>query len=152
MDMDEAEFQNVSDELAIRDLVARYSDAVNRGDAEAWAETWAEDGRWVLGGQAHEGREKIVATWRTLMGFFEFVVQLPSHGIIEIDGDEATGRWTMNEIGRPKDGPGSATIAIYDDRYRRDAGTWRVLERRFQVLYTGPPDLSGRVFPYPAAG
>jgi uncharacterized protein (TIGR02246 family) len=147
--MDEAALRNLGDELAIRDLVARYSDAVNRRDETAWAATWAEDGRWYLGAQASEGREKIVTTWRTLMGLFEFVAQLPAHGIIEVDGDEATGRWTIQEIGRPKGGPGSSTIALYDDLYRRDAGDWRIVERRFQVLYTGPPDLSGQVFPYP---
>ena len=35
----------VQDELAIRQLIARYSDAVNRYDAEAWAATWAPDTR-----------------------------------------------------------------------------------------------------------
>jgi hypothetical protein len=83
-----------------------------------------------------------------LMELFEFVVQLPGHGIIELEGNEATGRWTLHEIGRPASGPGSATIAVYADRYRRDDVGWRFLERRFQVLYTGPPDLSGQVFPY----
>ena len=34
-----------ADQLAIRSLVARYCDAVNRYDAVAWAATWAQDGR-----------------------------------------------------------------------------------------------------------
>ena len=33
----------VADELAIRELVARYADAVARRDDDAWAATWTED-------------------------------------------------------------------------------------------------------------
>ena len=33
------------DDLAIRDLAARYIDAVNRDDTPAWAATWARGPR-----------------------------------------------------------------------------------------------------------
>ena len=39
---------NLEDELALRNLMARYVDAVNRYDADAWIATWAEDGVWNL--------------------------------------------------------------------------------------------------------
>ena len=39
---------NLQDELALRDLMARYVDAVNRSEAAAWGATWAEDGVWSL--------------------------------------------------------------------------------------------------------
>ena len=48
---------NVADDLAIRDLVYRYSDAVCRRDQVAWSATWAEDGVWQLPGAPRtEGR------------------------------------------------------------------------------------------------
>ena len=36
----------IEDELALRNLMGRYTDAVNRRDADAWIATWAEDGVW----------------------------------------------------------------------------------------------------------
>ena len=36
--------RNVADELALRELVTRYADAVCRRDAAAWGDTWAAEG------------------------------------------------------------------------------------------------------------
>ena len=38
----------MSDEYAIRQLVEKYADAVNRVDKEDWASTWCEDSEWDL--------------------------------------------------------------------------------------------------------
>ena len=40
----------MEDDLAIRELVYRYADAVCRRDETAWADTWAQDGLWSLPG------------------------------------------------------------------------------------------------------
>jgi ketosteroid isomerase-like protein len=142
-------FEAVADELAIRDLVACYADAVIRKDPVAWRETWAEDSTWIVGGQPTEGREAIVAQWNGLMSLFEFITQLPQHGRIEIDGDRATGRWYVNELGRPLGGEPNLTMGVYHDRYARLASGWRFQRRRFDLLYAGPPDLTGQTFPFP---
>jgi len=139
----------VADELAIRDLVAGYADAVIRNDPEAWSETWAEDATWIVGGQATEGREAILAQWNGLMSLFEFITQLPQHGRVEIAGDCATGRWYVNELGRPHGGEPSLTLGVYHDRYARHGSRWQFQRRRFDLLYVGPPDLSGTTFPFP---
>ncbi|MCG8591309.1 MAG: nuclear transport factor 2 family protein [Proteobacteria bacterium] len=136
-----------ADELQIRNLVARYSDAVNRRDADAWGDTWAQDGTWRILGQAPQGRETIVKLWEQLMSGFPFVVQLPSEGVVEISGSEASGRFPLSEFGRGPDGRGVFTLGIYHDRLRRDDDGWRFSERRFQVLYSGPPDLSAEPAP-----
>lgn len=144
------ELRRVADELAIRGLVARYADAVARYDEADWIATWCEDGRWIVFGRPSEGRAKLLETWHHLMGMFDFVVQFAHQAVLEIDGDEATGRWTMSELGTPKQGEPSLMLAVYLDRYRRVDGRWRFAERRFEVLYMGPPDLSGKTFPYPS--
>ena len=53
----------VSDELAIRNLVARYSDGVNRRDGAIWSDTWAADSEWLLMGNPTRGREAILALY-----------------------------------------------------------------------------------------
>ena len=131
-----------ADELEIRNLVARYSDAVNRRDAEAWGATWAEDGCWRILDMAPEGRAAIVALWKKLMQGFPFVVQMPSTGLVEVNGAAATGRFYLTEYGCGADGVGRLTLGVYHDRLRRTKDGWRFQERRFEALYSGAPDLS----------
>ncbi len=147
----ESSLQALLDERDIRDLVARYSDAVSRSDEAAWAATWTDDGVWDVGIAQASGREAVVETWRKLMGGFRFVTQLPQHGRVEIDGDAATGRWHYLEIGWPPEGAGTLTIGHYVDDYRRGADGWRFARRVFRVMYMGPADLSGKVFGHPEA-
>ena len=144
MEIDEAQLRMVADELAIRSLVARYADAVAQYDGRAWVETWAEDGRWFMGGGVSEGHEKLLATWNTLMALFERVIQLPQPGLVERAGDRATGRWGVVELGRTKGGQPVFTLGSYQDAYRRTGTSWKFSERRLQIVYTGPPDLSGQ--------
>jgi hypothetical protein len=137
------------DELEIRKLVARYSDAVARSDADAWGATWAEDGEWLIMGQPTKGRDQVVALWKNLMAGFSFVVQLSSGGIIEIQGPRASGRWYITEQGQGLDGTATLTIGVYNDEYCRVGDEWRFLRRRFDPLYMGPPDLTAKPFPLP---
>ena len=131
------------DELEIRDLVARYSDAVNRNDEAAWRNTWAEDGVWEMMGNAFEGRDTVVTVWRGAMGTFDYALQLVHSGVLEIEGDEARGRWTLTELASPRGGTPSSMVALYHDVYRRTSEGWRFGNRRLEVVYQGPPDLSG---------
>ena len=140
---------DVASELEIRGLVARYADAVSRRDEKAFAATFATDGEWQLLGNVAEGREKVVALWKALMANFPFVVQLATGGIIDVDGDRATGTWYITEHNRGKKGSGMLAIGIYRDDYTREEGRWCFARRRFAPLYMGPPDLSADPTPLP---
>ena len=142
--MEEAELRRVADELAIRGLVARYSDSASRLDTDDWIQTWAEEGRWILGGNPSEGRAKILETFQAATALFDRVLQLPQAGVVELDeGGPATGRWSVVELLHGKDGGASLTVGFYHDVYQRTQAGWRFAERRFEVAYAGPPDLSG---------
>ena len=132
----------LEDELAIRDLVARYADAVTRRDEKDWAATWARDGFWRVMGREASGRDDVVALWNELMRGIPFVVQIPATGTLRVDGDRATGRWTVTEHGKLASGAAILTIGLYDDGYRRERGGWCFERRHFRALYAGPPDLS----------
>ena len=88
----------ITDELSIRNLVARYADAVNRRDTDAWAATWSKGGEWNVMGNPAKGREAVVALFQQLMGGLSWVVQLPYSGTIEVAGDEGGGRWYLGEF------------------------------------------------------
>jgi hypothetical protein len=144
MAIDGTELRRVVDDLEIRALVARYADAVSNNAGQAWIETWAKDGRWTIGGTTSEGQEKLLETWNRLMALFEKVVQLPQNGLVELEGERATGRWGVIELGRPKAGNPSLILGNYFDVYRRVETSWKFSERRLEIIYTGPPDLNGQ--------
>ncbi len=139
----------IADELEIRNLVARYSDAVLRSDSEAWLETWAEGGEWELLGECSRGREALVARLEALTGGLEFVMQSSGGGIVQVDDAGAWGRWTITEHARTQGGAGLFTMGAYSDEYCQEEGVWRFARRRFSLFYMGPPDLSGRLMPLP---
>jgi len=151
MSSDESGIRVLQDELAIRDLVARYSDAVGRRDEQAWADTWASDAVWSVGPTRASGREAIVKTWSGLMALFRFVTQMPQSGFIEFEGENARGTWHVLELGWPQAGEATCTLGVYDDRYCLTPEGWRFAERTFHIVYMGPPDLSGLLIGHPSA-
>jgi uncharacterized protein (TIGR02246 family) len=140
----------MSDELAIRALVERYADAVCRRDAEDWGQTWAPGGTWDLGpGREVTGREKIVELWLSLMGGYPTALQLIHSGVVtSIDGDRATARWYLSEYILQADGTRRMGVGVYHDHYVRLDGNWFFARRSYNLLYGGPPDLSGQFLPY----
>lgn len=137
------------EELEIRDLVARYADAVTRCDLAAWSATWAEDGEWKLLGATHRGRQAVLGRLEELLAGLDFVAQICSGGLIEIDGEVARGRWTVTEHGRFKSGDPVFTLGLYKDDYVKEAGGWCFFRRTFHALYIGPPDMSAKFYPVP---
>jgi uncharacterized protein (TIGR02246 family) len=126
----------IDDRLALRELIERYADAVNRADADAWADTWAEDGVWILPGIADAGiagRKAILATWRAAMERFAGVVFLAMPGAIEIDGDRAQLRSYTFET-YEKDGSVHRDCGRYDDVATRTPDGWRFARRAFRHL------------------
>jgi hypothetical protein len=146
MENDGSDLRRLADELAIRQLVARYADGVTRNDEETWIGTWTHDGSWTLGGNTSTGHANLLATWKSLMALFETVVQLPQHGLLDFAGDRATGRWVVVELGRTASGGASASVGSYRDHYQRVESGWKFSQRRFDFIYSGPPDLSGHWF------
>ncbi len=129
---------------AIRALLHRYADAVCRADIEAWACTWCEDGVWEIGRGPVTGRAAIRTAFATSMGLFHAVKQVLLNHEISVDGDRATGRAYMSEIGRARSGRNVLYLGHYDDIYRRDAdGHWLFERRTLHWHYQGPPDLTG---------
>ena len=141
---------SVEDELALRALMARYVDAVNRRDGKAWINTWAEDASWLLMGQEARGRDNILAMWQQMMANFEFAVMMPSSCLFEVDGYFAKGHWYLQEFTRDLAGNAAGVLSRYRDNYSRVDGQWLFQSREYDVMYFGPADLSGNFNPLPA--
>ena len=124
-------------ESALRQLLARYSDAVIRNDADAWISTWAEDGRWSMApGKVIEGREAIRTTWVTAMKGFNWVVHTPGVCVFEVNEHDGTasGRVTIEERFDRKKGGTGGILATYTDDYRRVNGQWVFTSRVLHII------------------
>lgn len=138
---------NANDELALRNLMARYVDAVNRSDADAWAATWDDDGSWNLLGNAVSGKANILALWQQMMAGFEFALMMPSSCLFSIDGDTASGHWYLQEFTRDKQGNTGTVLSRYRDTCIRRDHQWLYQSRHYEIIYHGAADLSGNYTP-----
>ena len=115
---------SVADELAIRALVARYADAVCRRDPDLW---------------------------RTAIAKYDWVGQVVTSGLVDVDGDQARGWWYLIEFNRRAQGDGTMHLGHYDDEYVRTPDGWQFASRTMHMLYRGAMD-PGLVVPLPPRG
>jgi ketosteroid isomerase-like protein len=127
-----------TDELALRNLMARYVDAANRYDADDWIATWAEDAQWHLLEKPARGRSEILALWREMMASFEFALMLPGSCLFHVEGDSAHGHWYLHEYVRDRQGTGSTIVSRYDDQYVKQNNQWLFKSRHYKFLYQAP--------------
>ena len=129
----------VADELALRDLVSRYADAVSRMDAEALRDLFTPDGEWIVTGHGEpRGHDEIVAFLNGLLANWNGIVHALLSGTVMLDTTDpfrATGRWYISEFGQMQNGDEVLFAGVYHDEYTRDAGGWRFARRRYNSLY-----------------
>lgn len=140
----------VRDDLAIRQLAAAYSDAVNRAAVDDMAATYAENGVLsAFGAPDVVGRADIRATFSEMYSGYRWIFQMTHSGTIEIAGDEAWGRWWVSEQSQNTAGIGAEFLGVYQDHIIRTEDGWRFARRVLQGVYLGRRPLEGKVFDRP---
>lgn len=128
------------DRNAISDLKARYVDAADGGwtgepahDGETIASLFVEDGVWDAGEMGQGvGRDGIRAYFEGAVEDFPLVFHHASSARIDVQGDEASGRWHVM-VPMVEKGVSKLLVGIYDDRFVRTPEGWR-----FKVLHFTP--------------
>jgi ketosteroid isomerase-like protein len=136
----------VADEMAIRGLAHAFADAINRRDVVAFESLWDDDGVWEIGAPLHsiaEGSTSIAAQFLKLWNPLEFFVQQVHSGIVTIDGDRATSRWSVQETGRRRDGGPYNNHAFYEDEMVKRDGSWRFVRRNYCYVWLDLKDTIG---------
>ena len=135
----------MSDEpiTAIRDLHARYTDAVWRKDYEAFGQCFTHAAEWRIGGLELRGRPAIVDAIGTIMANFRRVLITFQSPILSASDDGLSARTYVQEQVARTDGSANISIGRYYETFAQEDGRWRFAWRLFQLHYTGPPDLSG---------
>lgn len=135
---------------AVRNLTARYCDAVARFDMELFASLWADDADWVVGsGAPTSGRDRIARVFGRLRGDYGLCTQELMSGYVTPDAatTSASARWQIREYQWKADAPVNCVMGIYSDQLAVREGRCLFVRRRFDVLYRGPVDLTGAITP-----
>ena len=141
----------MSDIQEIQTLAQVYADGVMQRDAEIWGNTFTEDGEWYLPGMDDpiKGRETLKGFWTQVMAGYPNVLHWVQPGIIEVDGENATARFYVQENIKDAEGNMFRVAGVYNDVLRREDGAWRFATRRFASMYRGPVDMTGEWVGYP---
>lgn len=122
----------------LEELKYRYVRALDTKDWDLFASCFTEDATASYGERlTFDGPDAIVAFMRENLGPTMITVHQVHHPELAVDGDEATGTWSlmdrviMTEFRFLLDG-----ASFYRDRYRRGAdGVWRIAHTGYERLY-----------------
>ena len=142
----------MDDEQAILRLITVYSQLLDDGRWDEWAEFFTDDAVFAVWGKVHEGRatiqEAISAMQPALPG-----KHVSFATVVDVTGDEALA-WT-DFVALADDGPGEwgrsykvATVARYYDRLARGGDRWRFARR--DIRMAGDPLPAAGATPTPA--
>ena len=156
-----SDFQAIADRVEIEALRGEFTDAVMMRDYDRVASLFTPDGALRMPNIPAEltGREQIRAWGDRVPALVDFLVQNTHPGVIRLDGDTASGRAYLQELGRFRGGASELNYAIYHDRYQRTGEGWRFTERVYEVRYHdttalagSPPSAAGAAAGPPAGG
>jgi ketosteroid isomerase-like protein len=139
------DLQAIADRVEIEALRGEFTDAVMMRDYDRVASLFTPDGAVRIPHINAEAvsREEIRAGSERAQGLWEYFVQTAHPGTIRLDGDTASGRAYMQELGRFRDGHSELNYAIYHDRYRRTGYGWKFTERVYEIRYLDTSPLTG---------
>jgi len=140
-----SDFQAIADRVEIEALRGEFTDAAMQRDYDRVASLFTPGGALRMPNVPAEliGQEQIRAFGRRVPEVVDFLVQNTHPGSIQLDGDTASGRAYMHEVGRARDGRSGLNYAIYHDRYQRTSDGWKFTERVYEVRYEDTSPLTG---------
>ncbi len=125
---------SADDRLKIRERFDAYSDAIFRGDVEAYLACWSEDCvRTGFGGECR-GKSALRAHWDGIWNTLERMTFFTQMGAIEVDGDHATARCYCLEILNLRAGGFRKLVGTYEDELVRERGEWLFSRRSYLLM------------------
>lgn len=131
--------------VAIQRLQAAYGDAVTRRAWEEVAALFEPDAVVHIDTRTRPAFEltgpdeitRFIEASLAGFRFFEFAIL---NSVVELDGEQATGRVYLCELRHAHDGAWTEAYGLYRDRYVRGHAGWRIAGRRYcSLARSGPP-------------
>ena len=135
-----ADIKRIKHELEIRDLVARFADAVNRKATADMHQLFTHNGVLEIPGLGVNvvGVPAIIQFLDDILAFWSGIVQAVHSGRVVLQSGphagQAKGRWYLSEFGL-REGVDTYAAGIYSDSYAKVGGGFRFTKRRFDLLY-----------------
>ena len=138
----------LTDERAIAATMARYGHAIDLGHDDDWVACFVDDGEYDIlygrfeprrlalgrrhtGGVLHKGRRQLAAfvagQSRPSAGIHKHLLFSP---LSAVEGDRATASSCFIRADMTSEGPEVQSFGTYRDRWRREAGSRWLIERR----------------------
>jgi uncharacterized protein (TIGR02246 family) len=133
-------------EFAVRQLHARYVDALWRKDPESFADLFAEDAEWKISGMHLRGRTQIRTEFAKFMRHIDRTFMICGTPIVAIVDGVVTSRTHVTENNKFASGRTASTIGIYYERFTQEDERWRFKWRHWNLWYIGPPDFSAPLY------
>jgi hypothetical protein len=144
---------DLADQTAVKELIARYSDAITRRDFDFVSTLFTANAVWRAEAPFEMQLEgpAIAQVLSQALAPFEMVMQSPLSSVIEINGDRAQARTIIYEMGALAPGADSAfgpfkQYGLYEDAMQRSGGRWQFVSRRFHTLYREDAPHAGTAF------
>ena len=149
MAVEESRLQTLEDRLheleakeSIRKLRSEYCYRADAREWEAWADVFTEDGRIEVDQLGtYEGREEILEfAHEVIAAEYQWFSHMVHNGVIEVDGDEATGTWyfevpCVSKQTLLNEGEAGWLQGRYDEEYRLVDGEWKIARSEAQFHY-----------------
>jgi uncharacterized protein (TIGR02246 family) len=129
----------VTDELAIRNLLARIAQHADSGSLDDYAALFAADARWEMPAEGTRlGRAEIRAAAERrraslATGPDSHTRHLVGTVAVTVDGDLAVAESYWQFYGSTDTKPELRSMGAYRDRFRREGGSWRLAERLITI-------------------
>jgi uncharacterized protein (TIGR02246 family) len=119
----------LADRIEIRELAARYNNAIDDGQLDEFLELFTDDAVFeVAGSPPAKGKAEIAAL---ISAFPTGHIHATTDAVVRVDGDLATQRCTLICLGRRRDRGEQSVIATgrYADDFVRTASGWKFTKR-----------------------
>jgi hypothetical protein len=140
----EQNIRELIDREEIRDLIATYAHRVAHGLSNA--DLFTDDGAYIQRRSPDEtpevtrGRAALDAHYAARPGAAGIATPMIHNSLLSVHGDEASGVCSI-ELRIRGEGGGIMASGYYQDRFRREDGRWRFVERAVTFFTWGPPRL-----------
>lgn len=135
--------QVLEDIEAIKKLKARYCAAADSGDEEAFVGCFSGDATWDGGSFGrYEGRDAIRGLFKSIPNAISFAVHYVMNPQIDVEGQQATGRWYLLEPCTMVEGGEQAVwgSAFYDEDYIKTDSGWKIANLTLTQAFWSPFD------------
>ncbi len=136
----EQRIQELEDRDQIKELTARYCWHVARGEGQQVAELFTDDGALEVSDGSFKpvhGRGALDKFYGSSVNQPELAIPFIQNHIIEVSGDQARGTCAI-EARFTRNGQSVTAAGYYEDRYRREGGRWRFVERKITFWHVVP--------------